>query len=103
MADLIARREALRHLLVLSAAAAAPAFLLACSKKPSCSDVTGLSPDDVTARGTNTYTDTAPDASKKCSLCAQYQPAAANSCGTCKVIKGPISPEGWCKLYVAKT
>jgi High potential iron-sulfur protein len=103
----IRRREALRSLVVLSTSFAIPGAalgLVGCSKKPSCSDVTGLSPDELRTRNDiATYTEVAPDASKKCTLCAQFVPApSANACGSCKVVKGPINPEGWCKLFVAK-
>jgi hypothetical protein len=66
-------------------------------------DVTGLSPEDVRVRNeTAVYTELAPDPSKKCSGCAQWIPAATpTSCGGCKVVKGPINPDGWCKLFVA--
>jgi hypothetical protein len=89
------RREALRSLVVLSASFALPA-IAGCSKKPSCSDITSLSPDEARTRNDiATYTEVAPDASKKCNLCAQFQPApSANACGQCKVVKGPINPEG---------
>lgn len=101
--DRIPRREALRHLAIFSAAAVVPGFLVACSKKPSCEDVTGLAPADLAVRQqTAAYTEVAADAAKKCSLCAQYQPAGPNACGTCKVVKGPINPEGGCKLFVPK-
>jgi len=99
----IDRRAALRQLVVLSAAAAVPAFASACSKKQSCTDVTGLAPEDVRVRNdTAAYVDLAPDASKKCALCAQYVPAAPDACGGCKVVKGPINPDGSCKLFVPK-
>ena len=99
----VARREALRHLAVLSAAADVPGFLLGCSKRASCEDVTGLAPADGTVRSqTAAYVEAAADASKKCSLCVQYTPAAPNTCGGCKVVKGPINPEGGCKLFVPK-
>ena len=92
----VGRRQALLHLAVFSAAG----VLAACSRKPSCTDVTGLSPDDVTQRlNTAAYTEPATDPAKKCSTCAQFQ--AGSGCGTCKVVKGPISPEGGCKLWVA--
>lgn len=95
--DPMNRRAALRHFFVFSASG----FLWACSRKPSCTDVTGLSPEDVTQRlNTAGYADNSPDPAKKCSGCAQFQ--AGSGCGTCKVIKGPINPEGTCKLWVAR-
>jgi hypothetical protein len=104
MKPLLARREALRHLAVFSAAAVVPGFLVsACSKKPSCEDVTGLSPADLAVRrDTAVYVEVSADPAKKCSGCAQYEPKGPDACGGCKVVKGPINPEGSCKLFVAK-
>jgi hypothetical protein len=42
------------------------------------------------------------DATKRCSGCLHYLPAAPNKCGGCKVVKGPINPDGNCNLYAAK-
>lgn len=99
------RREALRHLVVLSASIAVPGvFATACSKKPTCTDVSGLSPDELKMRTeVAAYVESAPDPSKTCDACAQWVPASSeNACGGCKVVKGPINPKGWCKLFVAK-
>jgi hypothetical protein len=94
----ISRRAAVRQLALVT-----PALLFACKSKPNCEDVSGLAPDDVTARlTTNQYTTSSSYPDKKCSGCAQYMPAAPNACGGCKVVKGPIDPNGWCKLWVAK-
>jgi hypothetical protein len=104
MADRIPRREAIRRLALFSAAAAAPAWLLACKGKPSCTDVSGLSSDDINARNnTAAYVDATPDPAKKCSNCVQFVAAGdPKACGSCKVVKGPINPEGYCRLWVAK-
>jgi len=99
----VPRREALRHLAIFSAAALLPASLLACSKSTSCLDVTGLSSDDVAKRNiTNAYVDVSTDPSKECDRCAQYVAGKPDSCGSCKVLPGPINPKGGCKLFVAK-
>lgn len=45
-----------------------------------------------------------PKGSQRCSGCALFvpgKPATAN--GTCKVIPGPISPNGWCTAWAAKS
>lgn len=103
MSQPIARRVALRHLSVLAIGALAPAGLLACSKRVTCTDVGGLSSDEINMRNViAAYSEPSMDAAKNCVLCAQYVPAAPNACGGCKVIKGPIHPEGSCKLFVAK-
>lgn len=103
MTTRIDRRDALRHLVVLSLGAALPSALAACSKKPSCTDVSGLSADEVTQRNAvAAYAEHAMDASKRCALCAQFVAGQPNGCGACKVVKGPINPDGTCKLFVAK-
>lgn len=103
MAERIPRREALRKLALFSTAAVAPALVLGCKSKPSCTDVSGLNTDEINAR-TNTaqYVDAAPDPAKKCNGCVQFVPGPENKCASCKVVKGPINPEGYCKLWVAK-
>ena len=35
-----------------------------------------------------------PDGDKECAKCAQFQPPAA-----CKLVDGPISPQGYCRLF----
>lgn len=48
---------------------------------------------------------THPNAGKKCSGCSLYIPAKSNpmkTAGTCKIVKGKISPNGWCKFYSPK-
>ncbi len=99
----IPRRGALRHLAVLSVSALVPGGLIACSRKPSCADVSGLGPDDVNQRSNiAAYAEQSPDAARRCALCAQFVAAAPNACGTCKVVKGPINADGTCKLFVAR-
>jgi hypothetical protein len=100
----IPRREAIRSLVVLSASFALPGALVACSKKPTCTDVSGLTPEELQLRtGTAAYVEATPDPAKTCDNCAQWTPAPSeNACGGCKVVKGPINPKGYCKLWVAK-
>jgi hypothetical protein len=48
---------------------------------------------------------THPVGGKKCSGCVQYIPAKSNpmkSAGTCKLVKGSIAPNGYCKFYAPK-
>jgi hypothetical protein len=100
MDERIPRRAALRRLVVLSAG-----LFAGCSRKPTCMDVTGLSPEDLKTRNElAAYTELAPDPSKKCSVCAQWVAAPSpTSCGGCKVVKGPINADGTCRLFVGKT
>lgn len=36
-----------------------------------------------------------PDGEKRCEKCAQFQPPDA-----CKLVEGPISPQGFCRIFV---
>ncbi|MFI5300283.1 MAG: high-potential iron-sulfur protein [Polyangiales bacterium] len=110
MSTLIDRRQLLRRLVTTSAVATVGVVAAACDNfkaKPaalSCTDTAGLGPDDVKARTEALgYVDKAPDATKKCGGCVQYvAPPAAGGCGTCKLVKGPINPDGWCKVFAPK-
>jgi hypothetical protein len=79
----------------------------ACSKEKrlSCLDTSSLAPADAQFRTSPAvaYLDIAADAVKTCDQCQQFvQPPAPRTCGTCKVVKGPVNPRGGCKLFVAK-
>lgn len=103
MNDAIDRREALRRLALFSTATAVSGLLIACKSKPSCNDLTSLTPDEVRARNdTAGYVEHAPDPSKKCAGCMHYVTAPPNTCGGCKVMKGPIDPEASCKLWAPR-
>jgi len=87
----------------LSTAVVLPGLFLACSKKPNCNDVSALSADDLRVRNEIAkYVDQTMEASKRCSACLQYVAAAQNQCGGCKVVKGPINPDGNCNLFVLR-
>jgi hypothetical protein len=48
---------------------------------------------------------THPVGGKQCSGCALFIPAKSNpmkSAGTCKLVKGSIMPNGYCKFFSAK-
>ncbi|HVC48732.1 MAG TPA: high-potential iron-sulfur protein [Burkholderiales bacterium] len=47
------------------------------------------------------YQDT-PNGSAHCSTCIQYIPGSGGGNGTCKVVAGSISPNGWCLAYAPK-
>ncbi|WP_255407839.1 high-potential iron-sulfur protein [Collimonas sp. PA-H2] len=42
-----------------------------------------------------------PKDGKMCSDCAAYTPPASPGAdtGTCKVVTGPVNPNGWCMAY----
>ena len=48
---------------------------------------------------------THPNGGKKCSGCSLFIPAKSNpmkSAGACKLVKGKIQPNGYCKFFSAK-
>ena len=68
-----------------------------------CTDTAGLSEMDATLRKSLAYADKSVLADKNCENCVQFIPAgAANSCGTCKLVKGPVNPKGYCSGWAAK-
>ncbi|MDP9150151.1 MAG: high-potential iron-sulfur protein [Myxococcota bacterium] len=68
----------------------------------SCSDTSALSAPEMTVRTVLAYVDTSAEPGKNCSNCQQFLPAAPDTCGACKVLKGPVSPKGYCKSFVAR-
>jgi len=72
-------------------------------KELDCSNATGLSDMDAMLRKTLVYVDKSPNAEKSCANCVQFVAAAADQCGTCKLVKGPINPAGYCNSWAAKS
>lgn len=102
-APALSRRAALGRMVALPLVAAIPAGLAGCDRGPKCDDTTGLSPEDIKVRKeVAVYEEKSPDITRYCSACIQFTPPGSNGCGGCKVVKGPIHPEGTCKLFVAK-
>jgi hypothetical protein len=93
-----------RRRLLLVASTAALAFAAACKKTPpsSCGDTSGLASDEIAARNSLGYADRSPKAAEQCVNCRQYVPASsADACGACKIMKGPIHPQGTCRAFAA--
>ncbi|MGB8909349.1 MAG: high-potential iron-sulfur protein [Candidatus Cybelea sp.] len=45
-----------------------------------------------------------PNNGKKCSQCTFYIPGSSPKAnGTCKIVDGSISPNGWCSAFAAKS
>jgi hypothetical protein len=90
-----------RHLLLVAPAA----LLVACKKSQpkSCTDTAGLKPEEIEARNNAGYLDSTPWPDKECDLCQQYlAPVASGACGTCKLLKGPTHPWGYCRSFARK-
>ena len=68
-----------------------------------CSDVSSLQPAEASTRVDNTYRQHTDRDDQFCLACLNYvPPAAETSCGTCKTVRGPINPDGWCKQWTAE-
>jgi hypothetical protein len=104
MDEKVPRRYVLQRTASLGFVAALGA--IACGKERralSCTDTSALAPIDAQMRATLAYVDISTEPGKTCSGCQQYIPAPSpDICGTCKVVKGPINPNGNCKSFVAK-
>jgi len=81
-------------------------MLLGCGKKVAVcngdTQLSGLSDVERTTRSTLKYQDQSPEAAKNCTNCLQFQPAGEGQCGACKVLKGPVAPQGYCTTWAAK-
>ncbi|HYW03011.1 MAG TPA: high-potential iron-sulfur protein [Gammaproteobacteria bacterium] len=93
------RRAALKRLLGIGiAAAAAPALLLGTNKAQADDKCQGSTPKQAL-----NYQEK-PNGKQMCSNCMHFCPgSSAKAMGTCKVVKGPISPDGWCAAWAAKS
>ena len=98
----LSRRDVLQRSAALSLFAVVGT---ACSKEQkalSCTDTMSLSAADAQVRTSLAYQDKSPEPGKSCTGCQQFIPAAPDACGTCKVLKGPINPAGYCKSFAPK-
>ena len=102
--DKFSRRQLLGSAATLGAFAVFGAT--ACGKKAaplSCTDTSALAPADLSVRTALAYVDNSTEPGKSCLNCQQFiPPAAPGTCGSCKVLKGPINPAGNCKSFAAK-
>lgn len=67
-----------------------------------CNKSSGLSTSDVKARDDTQYVEPSPTPSTACDICQYWIDGNANSCGGCRLLRGPIHPKGTCRLFVGK-
>jgi hypothetical protein len=96
----LGRRELLKRSLIVIAAA--PVWSACGSPGPECSDVSGLDATALANRQTQQYVEHSVRASSHCSGCRFFTAGAANACGSCTLIAGPINPDGYCNLFSAQ-
>ena len=104
MSKKMSRRGALKRALTVVGSVALVPVIKACGggeEGLTCTDTAGLSPGDVATRTSNSYVDHSQMSDKNCLNCQFFQAGAANQCGTCTVVRGPIHPEGYCSLWAA--
>lgn len=93
------RRRALRRLVMLAAAAASPALMMS---EPASAAATKHC-HGTTAKAAVRY-QSHPKDTHQCSNCTHFCPgSSAKAKGTCEVVKGPISPHGWCLAWAPKS
>lgn len=77
---------------------------LACKKEElACDDSSGLQPADAEARKALEYKERADTPERACKNCAQYVEPEGSGCATCHIMKGPIHPDGSCKVFSPKS
>jgi hypothetical protein len=107
VSTLQSRRSCLRHGLILLAAATGVVSSACSSAKSaefSCTDLTGLTADEIQTRKALEYVDRSPDPSKTCKNCQLYiVPGQSERCGGCVIAKGPFHPDGYCGSWVTTT
>jgi hypothetical protein len=94
-----------RRNLVIRAAKGLAAVLgvAGCRKKLGvfCEGGEAMPPSDVQLRSALAYVDTTTEPEKSCLKCFLYlPPKVEESCGTCKVVRGPIHPNGTCRVFL---
>ncbi len=68
-----------------------------------CSDLSGLTEDDIRSRKNLGYQEKALLKDKRCVTCSLFlPPGSSGDCGKCTLFKGPVHPEGTCTYWVAK-
>jgi hypothetical protein len=103
MTEKLSRRDLLQQSATLGALAVFGAAACGKSNQPlNCTDTTGLAPADVQMRTALKYSDASTQPGKTCSGCVQFVAGPANACATCKVLKGPINPAGYCNSFAPK-
>lgn len=115
MSEKITRKEFLKAIAAMGLSAAGiSAFIQSCggsgeNKKIAesnftCNDLTGLSQADIQTRQNLKYIDRTTFEDKYCSNCNFWIPpqGGQTKCGACKVVKGPIHPNGYCISWMAK-
>jgi hypothetical protein len=108
------RRAFLARLTALGVALGAAPLLSACGTPGTttggtakggvdCTDESALSEADKATRSSLQYVAASEKPDQNCLNCQYYiPPADETTCGTCSLLPGPVTAEGWCASWVAK-
>lgn len=70
------------------------------SSEGPCTDLSGLTEAEKETRQTFEYVSSSPKPDELCKGCQFWlAPEGSRPCGGCTVVKGPINPQGWCKVW----
>ncbi len=96
----LSRRELLTGSLHLVVVTSSARILTGCKggdKTLTCTDISDLSSTERETRNAQKYSDKSPHSDKTCSNCNFNVPSPeANACASCKIIPGPVHPDGYC-------
>jgi len=68
-----------------------------------CDDTKGLWPAELKTRTDNEYRNASSQPGQACFNCSNFvPPKTRGTCATCRTVKGPIHPLGWCKSWTEK-
>ena len=68
-----------------------------------CSDLSGVSENDLELRTKFAYVKESPIVDNQCSNCNLYlPPKEGGACGGCLLFKGPVYPSGYCTYWAPK-
>lgn len=90
MAKAISRRS-----LIVRAASATAALAGGGSLSPSLADEEIKEADKI--KQSDAKYQNHPNGPQRCEICLQFMPPA-----TCKIVQGPINPQGWCQFFAAR-
>jgi hypothetical protein len=95
------RRRFLQQLGLAAAFGLGATALAGCGGKTQepCSDLSGLSAQDRQTRVTYGYRAESLIEAKHCENCNFWKPPVGGPCGSCSLVKGPISPQGYCNSW----
>lgn len=92
-----------RRLLVLAWACVGGAACRRPRREFSCREAPALAPAEALVRANLGYRDRAAEPARRCESCAHFTAAAPEACGSCRLMRGPVHPEGTCSVWVVRS